>query len=72
MNVCSHLPQKEASLMLIKTLIHEHSRMSLGIILLLHSFSRTVVFDFPLGTWLSSFRFLVTQAVLGMGCHLMV
>lgn len=36
MYVCSHLLQKEASLMLIKTVIHEHSRMSLEIILLLY------------------------------------
>lgn len=51
-SICSYLLQKETSLMLVdKTLFYEYSRMSLGVIILLCSFSRTVVFGFTLGSW---------------------
>ena len=51
-------------MMASKALIYEYSRItSLRLILLLGSFSRTVVFGFALGPSGS----LVTQAVLGMG-----
>lgn len=36
---------------LSKALISKHSRVSLGVILSVHSFSRIVVFGFPLGPW---------------------
>jgi hypothetical protein len=38
--------------LLSKRLIYEYRRMSWGASLLLHSFSRTVVFGFLLGPWL--------------------
>lgn len=40
--------------------------IQLGIILFLHSFSRAVVFVFPLGPWAFRYKFLVTQAVSGV------
>lgn len=36
---------------LTKALIYKQRRISLGVVLLLHSSKRTVVFDFPLGIW---------------------
>ena len=49
-SVCPDLLQEEASLSM--TLIYEYKRMSLGVILLLCPFNRTVVvFTVPLGQW---------------------
>jgi hypothetical protein len=41
--------------------------MSLGVVLLLCSFNRTIAFGCPLYPGLPSFRFLAIQAVLDMG-----
>lgn len=43
---CSHLLQENASLIMAETLIYEYSTILLGVILLLYSFNRTIVFDF--------------------------
>lgn len=43
--------QEEASMMLAGTLVYKDSRMSLGLILLLHTFSRIIVFGFLLDPW---------------------
>jgi hypothetical protein len=41
-----------AAMMTNKALIYEYSKISLGLILLLRSFSTTVLFDFTIGPWL--------------------
>ena len=46
-----YLLREKSSLMVNKTLVYEYSRMLLGAILLLFSFSRTIVLRFPLGPW---------------------
>lgn len=53
---------------LCKALFYECSRVSLGVILLLHSLSNTTVFVFTQHPRLSSLRFLVTQAALIPSC----
>lgn len=65
--VSSSRGRKRLQWWLAKVLIYRDSRMSLLIILLLSSFSRTIVFDFPLDAGLSSFMFLATWAVSGLG-----
>ena len=52
---------------LSKTMTYNYSRMLLGVILLLGSSSRTVVFVYSLVLWLSSLKFLTAHAILGMG-----
>ena len=53
---------------LCKALFYECSRVSLGVILLLHSLSKTTVFVFTQHPRLSSLRFLVTQVALIPSC----
>lgn len=62
-SICSHLQQEEASLIVGKTSIYNYNNMPLDIILLLCSFSRTIVFDFPLGLWSIGLMFFAIQAV---------
>lgn len=50
--ICFHRLQKEVSLILAKQgTDHKYSRVSLGVILFLWSFSRAIVYGFPIGRW---------------------
>lgn len=52
LHACSHALQEDVSLIMAEQGTNPLSRMSLGLILLLYSFSRTVVFGFTLGSCL--------------------
>lgn len=52
--------QEEASQMLAETLVYEDNKMSLALILLLHTFSRIILCGFLLGPCLSNIRFSAT------------
>jgi hypothetical protein len=56
---------------LSRALIYEYSRMPLGVIFL-HSFSRTVVFGFPLGPWPTYSQVLGYPRSNGYGFYFMV
>jgi hypothetical protein len=54
-----------------KELIYKYGRMSLGAILLVGSFSRTVMFSFPIGPWPIWSRVLIHPSVVRSGFDLM-
>ena len=56
---------------LSNTLIYDYTRISLGFILLLCSFSRIVVFDFMLGPWTIYSQVLAYSVTAWHGFHLM-
>ena len=51
--------------------MYKYSRMSLGIILFLCPFRRTVLFGFPLGPWAIQSQVLGDPKSIGYGFHLM-
>jgi hypothetical protein len=68
--ICSHPMQEAASLMM--ALIYKYSRMSLGVILLLWSFSRIIKYSLLLGSWNIYSQVLGHSSSIGYGFHVMV
>lgn len=69
--ICSSLLLEETSLIMAEQATAPGVQQVVKSMVLLYFFSKTVTFGFPLGLWLSSLRFLVTQAASSMGSFLL-